>query len=379
MGNIIDYIREYGTYSLLERPFSDEDSLVIAQFSYLKLERVLMENGEGHSGVTVGAIRHSDRFEELFADTRFAEDNYALFEAMRTSRRFQTMQVADCAYRLDRTEPSQFFACTCLLEDGSVCIVFRGTDETLAGWKEDCYLSSREPVTSQKLSAAYLDRAAGRWEGTLLVGGHSKGGNLAVYGAMHCQAQVRQRIRQIYSLDGPGVLPCHRDAVTYPEIRGRIRKIVPHSSLVGMLFEDSGTYTVVESNTFGLLQHNPFSWIVRDGRFVTVRDIYRGRKAAVEVLNRWIETMGLAEQEALTKELFAILDAAEVETLLDFSGNWAQTARRMARALRDTDGQMAGELRRAWGLLLAAGKEVAGAYRGTQTADGCTGENHKME
>ena len=73
MGNIIDYIREYGTYSLLERPFSDEDSLVIAQFSYLKLERVLMENGEGHSGVTVGAIRHRDRFEELFADTRFAE------------------------------------------------------------------------------------------------------------------------------------------------------------------------------------------------------------------------------------------------------------------------------------------------------------------
>ena len=145
------------------------------------------------------------------------------------------------------------------------------------------------------------------------------------------------------------------------------------------MFEDSRTYTVVESSTFGLLQHNPFSWIVRDGRFETVRDIYRGRKAAVEVLNRWIETMGLAEQEALTKELFAILDAAEVETLLDFSGNWAQTARRMARALRDTDGQMAGELRRAWGLLLAAGKEVAGAHRGAQTDDGCTGENHKME
>lgn len=379
MGNIIDYIREYGTYTLSERPFSDEDSLVIAQFSYLKLERVLPALREGHGGVTVGAIFHSDQFEELFADARFAEDNHALFEAIRTSRRFQTMQVADCEHRLDTAEPSQFFACTCLLEDDCVCVFFRGTDETLAGWKEDCYMSCRAPVTSQKLSAVYLDRAAGRYQGPLLVGGHSKGGNLAVYAAMHCEEQVRRRIRRVYSLDGPGFLPCHRAGTAYPEIQGRIRKIVPHSSLVGMLFEDSGAYQVVESSAFGLLQHNPFSWIVREGRFVTVRDIYRGRRTAVEVLNRWIETMGPAEQEALTKALFTILDAAEVETLLDFSGNWAQAAGRMARALRDTDRQTAGELRRAWRLLVAAGKEVAGAHRGTRQGDGFTGGARKQE
>ncbi len=114
-------------------------------------------------------------------------------------------------------------------------------------------------VRSQELSAAYLDEIGSRCKGSLLVGGHSKGGNLAVYAAMHCGGVIRRRIRRIYDLDGPGFLPRLRRDDLYGAVKDRVWKIVPHSSVVGMLLEDTGAYEVVESNTFGLLQHNPYS------------------------------------------------------------------------------------------------------------------------
>ena len=135
MGNIVDYVAEYGDYSFLERPFSDADSLVIAQFAYLKLEGAVPGPGEAGADVTIGEVAHRKEREAIFADGRFAADNSALFDAMRKSRRFQTMKINYCVNRIDQQEQLQFFAVTCLLEDDSVYLAFRGTDETFVGWK----------------------------------------------------------------------------------------------------------------------------------------------------------------------------------------------------------------------------------------------------
>lgn len=382
MGNIVDYIREYGDYSFLERPFCDEDSLAIAQLSYLKLDGAVPapapipagasapEAGEGCPGITIGEISHCKRKEEIFADERFARDNAALFEAMRKSRRFQTMKLHDCVDRTDPSERLQFFAVACTLEDGSVFLAFRGTDETLVGWKEDFYMACRMPVRSQELSAAYLDEIGSRCKGSLLVGGHSKGGNLAVYAAMHCGEVVRRRIRRIYDLDGPGFLPWLRRDDLYGAVKDRVRKIVPHSSVVGMLLEDTGAYEVVESNTFGLLQHNPYSWLIRDGKFVTVRDIYKGRRAAVEIVNRWILSLTREEREGFVEALFTVIEASEAETLLDFSGNWKKAVRQMASALQETDRGTRKALWHVFRALFTAGKETVSGHRAKKKESG---------
>lgn len=374
MGNIIDYIREYGDYSFLERPFCDEDSLVIAQLSYLKLDGAVLEPMQGSGeipgpedweeclGVTLGEISHRKRKEEILSDERFARDNAALLEALQKSRRFQTMRLHDCIDRTDPAERLQFFAVACTLEDGSVFLAFRGTDETLVGWKEDFYMACRMPVRSQELSAAYLDEIGSRCRGSLLVGGHSKGGNLAVYAAMYCRETVRSRIRRIYDLDGPGFLPWLCEDGRYEAVKDRIRKIVPHSSVVGMLLEDTAAYEVVESSTFGLLQHNPFSWMIREGRFVTVRDVYKGRKAAVEIVNRWILSLTKEERETFVEELFAVIEASEAETLLDFSGNWKNAVRQMASALQETDRETRKALWHVFRALFIAGKEAASGH-----------------
>lgn len=364
MGNIIDYIREYGAYSLQERPFSDEDSLALAQLAYLKLEGVVPPPEVRPAGVTLGEISHMKQKDKIFEDVFFSRDQLALFEAMRKSRRFQTMKIVHCVNRIDLGEESQFSAVTLLPEDDSVYIAFRGTDETVVGWKEDFRMAYEAPVRSQQLAAAYLDEAAGRYHGALLVGGHSKGGNLAVFAAMFCREEVRERIRRIYSLDGPGFLPGLREMGAYEEIGTRIRKIVPHSSVVGMLLEDADAYETVESSAFGMLQHNPFSWLIRDGKFVRVKDVYKGRKAALEGLNRWILSVPGEERAALIDDLFGILEACGTQKLTDLSICRETIGREMRMALKKLDKEKRSALLQTVRALLRMGRETAVHGRG---------------
>lgn len=354
MGNIIGYLEEYGEYSLLERPFCDVDSLVLAQFSYLKLDGVVPGLLEERRGVTLGEISRRKKREELFADERYAKENSALFEAMRRSRRFQTMSVNYYVNRIDVREGSQFSAVTCFLEDDSVYIAFRGTDETLSGWKEDFTMAYRAPVKCQELSVDYVNETASRCRKALILGGHSKGGNLAVYAAMYCKEAVRERIRCIYDLDGPGFLPQLRESEAYGRIEQRICKVVPHSSVIGMLLEDSQSYETVESSAFGVLQHDAYTWLVREGSFVTVSDVHRGRRAAMEILNQWIRSLTKEELGNMIEEIFGIIGASEAETLLDFSGNWGPAARRMAAAFHGMEKERKKELWRALAALFPA-------------------------
>lgn len=337
MGNVVDYLKEYGRKSFLERPFSDEDSLAIAQLSYIKFDNTVPGLLEGKASVSLAQIRCLASDEELFADTLFAEENKALYNAMCESRRFRTMKINFYVNRINFEKPSQFSAVTCFLEDGSVYVAFRGTDETLTGWREDFDMACRMPVKSQELSAEYLNLAAEQCSGALLVGGHSKGGNLAVYAAMHCAEKVRKRIRLVYNLDGPGFLPGYRQSGHYDKIAERVRKIIPHASIVGMLFEDGKAYEVVESCSRGVLQHDAFSWRISDGHFVTAEDIYKSWKTAGEVLNKWIAALTEEQLSDFTRKLFGALDAMQAQTVLDFSGNWKRMLLEMAEMLRDTD------------------------------------------
>ena len=322
-------------------------------------ERPKQIETEEKRGVTIGEIARLKKKEEIFADDFFAQSNHALFEAMRASQRFQTVTYGYYVNIIDREAASQFSALTCFLAEGLLYVAFRGTDETLAGWREDFAMAYEMPVRSQELAAWYLQEIAERCEGRLIIGGHSKGGNLAVYAAMHCPKKAQGRIRLIYDLDGPGFLPEVRRSEAYCQIEDRIRKIVPHSSLIGMLFEDAEAYEVVESSTFGVLQHNPFSWIIRDGSFTAVKNVYRGRKAAVEVLNRWLYSLTREEAEDLIETFFSIVEASEAETLPQLTKDWRHAVRKMLCAAHATDRETRQELKKLGRAFFDAMKEAA--------------------
>ena len=165
---------------------------------------------------------------------------------------------------------------------------FRGTDDSLIGWKEDFNMAFQYPVPAQRAASAYLDTVARLWDGPIVLVGHSKGGNLAIYAAMNADAKVQNRIRHIYSLDGPGFPSEIVTSPAYRRIQPKVTKIVPSSSIVGMIFETPEPCRVVSSDSDGIMQHSAFTWLVDGDQFVTEPDLSSSSQLFNEELNHWV-------------------------------------------------------------------------------------------
>lgn len=338
-GTIIDYLKEYADVSLKDEPMNDVDSLVLCQFSYLKFDGLVPLVTENGRSVSLQQLYEHSDYEKLYGDERYEKENRALFEAMRKCVRFRNMKL-NCYINIIEAQAdfeTQFSAVTFLLEDGTMYVAFRGTDETMVGWKEDFNMAFLSPVPGQEFAVKYLNMVTARLPRDFYVGGHSKGGNLAVYAAMNCYPQARDRIRKIYSMDGPGFRPEVLEKCDFRQIEERTCKILPHSSLVGMLFEKDIRYQVVESRTFGLAQHNPFTWLVKDGHFVTVSDIYESRRFMDDTLNEWILSLDEQSLRTFVDTLFQILAASESDNLIDFTANLKRSMTGILVAMKDLD------------------------------------------
>lgn len=264
MGNITDYVIEYGDKTLDELPFNEVDSLVLSQFSYLKFDKLFEDTD--HT-LTIGALKDHPDYEQLLSDPLFKEANRGLLEAMINSRRFSGVGLFEYINMVDAQWEIQFSAITCIFDNGFIYIAYRGTDETLTGWKEDFNMAYMTPVPAQTKAVQYLNRIALNVRGEITVGGHSKGGNLAVYAAMKCIPSVRDRIRLIYSHDGPGFTEGVLESDAFMAIKNRIRKTIPRSSIVGMVLQTQENHEVVKCRQFGILQHDPFNWIIEGSGF----------------------------------------------------------------------------------------------------------------
>lgn len=337
MGTILDYLREYGDYSLEEKPFDDVDSLVISQLSYLKFDGIVPGPEETCGPVSLAQIAAHSDYDRLYGDERYRKDNTALFTGILNSRRFGDMRLWNYVNLIEPEKESQFSALVCGLSGGISYVVFRGTDENIVGWKEDLNLAFSEPVPGQLHSVPYLEQASETIDGRFFVGGHSKGGNLAVYAAMHCDVSVRERIERIYDHDGPGFRPEVRERSAFQEIEGRIHKTVPRSSLVGMLLYTEGNYRVVESKTLGLAQHNPYTWLVKDGDFRVVDEIRPGRKFIDQTLNEWILSLDQEQMHIFVDTLYGVVQASETDNLIDFTAHWFQSLHKIGRAIGEVD------------------------------------------
>ena len=157
METIIDYLEKYGDVSLLEKPFNDVDSLVLCQFSYLKFDGLVPSPEDNQPFVGVMRLKEKQAKGNLFADERYEKDNRALWEGILSGKRFGTVKLNYYVNDIDLEKESQFSAITFALEDGSFYVAFRGTDETIVGWKEDFHLAFSKPALGQLRSVKYLD------------------------------------------------------------------------------------------------------------------------------------------------------------------------------------------------------------------------------
>lgn len=336
MKNMIDYVMDEER-SFKNRKFGPVDSLVLSQLAYLKFDDIVPSLSDTTSATPIREIATMENLGTLFQDVRESKSNQQLFFAFVNSPRFCDVKLAFYINQLDDKTEKQFSAITFLLNDDTAYIAFRGTDSTFIGWKEDFNMAFISPVPSQKEGVDYLNTVAKRVSGRLRVGGHSKGGNIAVYSSIHCQLSVQHRIERIYSHDGPGFRDEVFQSNDYLMIKDRIEKMLPQSSIIGMLLHHQEQYSVVRSNRIWFMQHDPFSWLLDGGDFQYLPSITKSATYMNGTLNQWVNLYDDSKRELFINTLFHVLQATEATTFYDLTGDWPKRAIAALGAIRGID------------------------------------------
>lgn len=245
---------------------------------------------------------------------------HSIFGKTAFSQRFGGMRIGAVAEHNSSDEQTQFAAATFRLPNGphakdptrggTLVISFRGTDDSLVGWKEDFNMAFQYPVPAQRAASAYLDAVAKRWHGPIILTGHSKGGNLAIYAAMNADSKTQQRIEHIYSLDGPG-FPAHVvKSPAYLNVQPKVTKVVPSSSMVGMILETPEECMVVTSDANDMImQHSAHSWQVEGDSFVLEPGISSSSQYFNESLNSWLQGLTTEQRERSVDALFKVIQS----------------------------------------------------------------------
>ena len=332
--NLLDYLSWRGDLSFAQVPFSPVDGLILSVLSYVHFG-TLVPDGLSPA-VALGSA--AEQYLALPASRqggRRCEEDLRLLRALAGAPRFSGLELCRYIHRFVPKEETQFAALTVLLGDGSAYLAFRGTDGTLVGWKEDFNLSFMDVVPAQLEAAEYIQTLAGHFPGRLRLGGHSKGGNLAVAGAALCPAKVRDRIGAVWSFDGPGLNPYLMARPGYQELLTRTRSFVPKSSVVGLLLTHEEPCTVVDSDQRGLFQHDPYSWQIMGPDFVQLEEVSAGSRLIDRALKNWLAGLTPAQRETVADTLYELLtdqDAKTVKQALE-----PQNLANALRAVQDAD------------------------------------------
>lgn len=321
MATILDYLKWRGDLSFHAAPFNPVDAMILCEITCFPFDHIVPAD------FTSAKLAISEACKGVVLDPIppcCTPDSPELKELAGTSARFGSIRIIGFRNIVDKQRGMQFCAASYQLPDGSNCIVFRGTDNTLIGWKEDLDLAYDDEVPAQAEAIRYLKEAASHVKGKLIVAGHSKGGNLAIYSGAFSGKRVHNRIQQIYNFDGPGFNENVIRNEAFLDIADRIKTYVPQDSLFGLLLEHKAPYIVIHSNeSTGLKEHNLFTW------HVTPFDIERERKISKtgenyrENISEWLELLSMEERKSFVNVVFDLIDEFEtIETLFSAKTLW---------------------------------------------------------
>lgn len=365
--NMLDYLAWRGDLTFAQSEFNEVDNLILCYLVYVKLDETAP--GIGEEAVTVRDMaklffeQHTEK--ELEKDKSFIRFAPKVLKAMAKTERFGNLLIQNYVNKIDLEKLLQFAAIEILLGDGTSYIAYRGTDDTIVGWKEDFYLSKGE-VSAEKEALAYLntvgaascgirmpesdDKAAyevkaaecvpGRETETIRkirIGGHSKGGNLAVYAAACCEEALQNRILEVYNNDGPGFTNTFFEKPGLQRVRDRIKRYIPESSIIGMLLEHVTEPIVIRSDQKGVMQHDGFSWEVVGPSFVHCSEISNFAAGVDKSIKSWLTQVKDEQRQQVIDDLFAVLEATEAATLTELQDGGFKNIRTVMKEIEEMD------------------------------------------
>lgn len=317
MADLFSYLQWRGDLPFSQVPLTSVDNLLFSTLVYVDFSGIVPESDTHSVPLHVAA----DAFLALAdreARVRLKTD-LKLLEAMAAAPRFRDVHLMYYRTKHLLEEETQFAAMTYLLPDGTAFLCFRGTDYSLVGWKEDFNMSFRDSIPAQVEALAYTEEFAKNNPVLMRLGGHSKGGNLAVYAAAKSAQDIQQRIITVYNNDGPGFTQSLMGDEGYLRMVPKIRTYIPESSVIGILLEHEEPYKVIKSRQVSILQHESYSWECMGGDFVYAEALSEQSQFLDKTVALWIADMTNQQRSDLVDTLYHLLrsgGASQVQDLL---------------------------------------------------------------
>ena len=315
--NFLTYLKWRGDLSIKDHPFNEIDALILSELVYIHFENIVP--GVGEEGCI--SIREANaKYEKSTAREMFYyKEKENLFDVLAFCPRFADMMLCNYVSTLDEKEQEQFAAVHVNVTPNFTFVAFRGTDSTVVGWREDLNMSFMMPVPAQKSAVEYIEQTAKGLFKKYSFGGHSKGGNLAVYSGVFCNPKIQKKIVQIYNFDGPGFNRKMVNDEAYKRVEDRIHTFVPEQSIVGLLMEHEEDYKVVESTEFAILQHEGFSWVIDRDEFVLVDTVDKFSKNFSLTLKAWLAEMNPSERKEVVDAFFDVFVNAGINDFMEIA------------------------------------------------------------
>ena len=373
--NIFDYLKWRRDVPFSVSPFNEVDNLILAELAYTDFGGIVPEDGTAISLQTAYTrffLVHTR--ESILSSKSYTAPAPLLMDDMFRGARFADTKLL--FYRNERNIQTdlQFSAVTFLLPDGTAYVAFRGTDGTLVGWKEDFNLSYLTGTEGQQRAAEYLSTVGKALDCPLRAGGHSKGGNLAVYAAACCDETVQKRIETVYSNDGPGFKPEFLAGEGYQRILPRIVSIIPDTSVIGLLMMSRAAPQVIRSSASGMIQHDGFTWETERDRFVPA-ELSETSKLVNQTLAGWMDQTDDESRKAMTETVFSMLEATGEETFSGIKESKMKSAEAIAQSVKNLPKGSLPELARMISRLGQSGVRTASSYIQGIAAEKLQGKN----
>ena len=316
MSTIFDYLDYVAYDSIYDRPFKELDVLSLTELTYLPFDRIVPQGD-----TTNIEVRLSDAAELVDRTTDFivTDQHLQLVDVLATSKRFKNLKLLNYVDEYDPDVQKQFAAMTYRLTMDVYLVVFRGTDDTLIGWKEDFHMTYMDHVPSQRRAASYLQHVMKEFpKGRFMVAGHSKGGNLAAYACSYLPDHLIEQVDAIYCYDAPGLNKAIIETEGYQRIAHLVHRFVPQGSIVGMMLEVPESSTIVKSRAFGgFAQHDAFTWMVEKDGFVTLDQTNPDSQQTDETLKQWVRETSADEHKKFFDTFFGIFLDAGITSIND--------------------------------------------------------------
>ena len=316
--NVINYLKKYGKYTFEEKPFNEVDNLVLSLLAYTNFLGIVSSNNKNKIRLEDAGNLYLRKNGTIVNDVLPIKEALEVLIVSKDTNRFKDVLLYN--YKYIYSNDSQFSVLTFELSKKLVYVSFEGTDKLVSGWIEDCRMAYEYPVTAHEYAINYLNKYFTFSRKKIIIGGHSKGGNLALVSALGCKKSIYKRILNVYSNDGQGLRKEETYLWRYEDLEKKYIHICPYNSIIGLLLEHSMYYISVDSDKPIGISHSGLSWQVEEDHF-KIREVSKFSKLLDEGFNKWLNKYDYDALEEFVNEVGRVLEDNHIITLLDFKKN----------------------------------------------------------